>query len=138
MRQLKQFLQVLEMVLMKKREGKEQDALTLIDKSLNNLEIDDKRDFNDFNLKDLYTFFAKKHPGNPEFIFLIADLMFERASITNDSDADIYFKKSLLLYELGSRIGAPIIPLESFQKIDLIKKRLSNEDLNEIYKIVTS
>lgn len=135
-RQLKQFIQVLETILLKRREGKEHEALALIDESLSNLEMDDKRDFDDFNLKDLYTFFAKKHPGNPEFIFLIADLLFEKASIMNNEDADLNYQKSLLLYELGSRTGAPIIPLESFQKIDFIKKRLSEEDLNEVYKIV--
>ncbi len=123
---------------MKRKEGKEHEALSIINESMSTLEMVDKKDFDDLTLKELHTFFANKYPGNPEFIFLIADLMFEKASIINNADADLYFQKSLLLYELGSRIGAPIIPLESFHKIDFIKKQLSDENLNEVYKTIVA
>lgn len=137
MKQIKQSIQALERVLFKKKEGKQEEALSLINHSLAELLEIDEKNFQDISLDETISVLENYGAFNAELAVIIADLIYEKCDLMdNRNDINKCYLQALLLYMKAIKYRDIAFPLQSLDKISQIKKNIRKSDLEKVKKLV--
>lgn len=128
MRQIRQFIQVLEQVIFKKKQGQKEEVQMLITETLNELLEESERDFSDLSLKETLSAIGNKDSVNPQLALVIADLLYEQEG----EDVAKSHAQALLLYKKAIEDGSVAIPLQAMERVTELENNLDKSLKKEL------
>ena len=136
LKQIQQLAQVLEYVLFAKSENRSEDAIQAINKALNELNGQHHRSFDELEFPEILKALESKGSFNSELAYIIADLLFEKATLLGNEQTTKQQKQALLLYMKAMKSNTAAFPIEATDKIALLKKGLSKDELAEVEELI--
>jgi hypothetical protein len=134
MRQIRQFIQVLEQVIFKKKQGQKEEVQTLISKTLNELLEESERDFNELSLEESLSAVGEGESVNPELALVIAELLYEQEG----GDREKSRMQALLLYKKAMGDASVPIPLNAMERVAQLEDQLSEASKDQINTLLGS
>ena len=136
MRQIKQFTHALEIVLFKKKEGKQQEAQNIIENSLTELLEEHHDNFHQLSLEETLCALENSGSFNAELALIVADLLYEQSELADKKESQQCYLQALLLYHKAMKDPGTAFPLQATQKISHIKSELDPSDLGKVKQLL--
>lgn len=131
-KQIRQCTNALERVLLKKKEGKQQEAQKIIEHSLNELPDDNSKKFHELSLQETIAVLENKGSFNAELALIVAELLFEKGQLVEKEESRKCFMQALLLFRKTMKNPNVAFPLEAPQKISRINNFLAPSDIEKV------
>jgi hypothetical protein len=131
MRQIQYLTQLLQQIIFKKNQNKDQEAVKEIQNAFQRLTKEHPKEFRELNLKETLDIFIRNTNFESELALAVADLLVEEGEILRDkhfSKAQKCHLQALLLYKKASQDEDSAVPLDINEKIKHLEKQLKHVD----------
>ncbi len=141
MRQIQFLTQILQHVIFKKDQNRQEEAKQEIEDAFRRLTKDHPKEFHELTLEETISYFQRPEKFQSELAVAVADLLVEEGNIRHEESltrAQKCYAQALALYRKTLEDDAAAVPLEIHDTIDDLTKKLTHsdylEDVNTLFE----
>lgn len=131
MRQIQFLTQILQQIIFKKNQDKQQEAVDEIKDAFRRLSRDHPKEFHKLTLEETVSFFERQGKFQSELAVAVADLLFEEGNIRRDKSFSASQKchaQALILYKKTLKDESASVPLDIRKTISTLNEKLAHSD----------
>ncbi|MDZ7680608.1 MAG: hypothetical protein U5J63_02580 [Fodinibius sp.] len=130
MRQIQHLTQILQQIIFKKNQNKQQEAVDEIQDAFQQLTRDHPKELHELSLEQTLTIFERRGKFQAELALAVADLLVEKANILENafSQSQKSYAQALLLYRTARKDDDAAVPLDIEQSIQQLNEKLVHSD----------
>ena len=131
MRQIQFLTQILQQIIFKKNQNKQQQAVDEINDAFRRLTQDHPKEFHNLTLEETVSFFERQGKFQSELAVAVADLLQEEGNMRREKSFSTSQKchaQALILYKKTLQDESASVPLDIRETISTLNEKLAHSD----------